>query len=55
MNDAPVLEYHSGQYDEDGVHMCSVYFRKNAFTDSDEYTKQEHITYFYCDKLTSMF
>ena len=21
--------------------MCSVYFRKNAFTDSDEYTKQE--------------
>jgi len=29
------------QYDEDGVHMCSVYFRKNAFTDSDEYTKQE--------------
>ena len=29
------------QYDEDGVHMCSVYFRKNAFTDSDEFTKQE--------------
>jgi hypothetical protein len=51
MNRKLIFEFNEGdseyvyfvepQYDEDGVHMCYVYFRKNAFTDSDEYTKQE--------------
>lgn len=39
--DSEYVYFVEPQYDEDGVHMCYVFFRKNAFTDSDEYTKQE--------------